>query len=389
MIIIQTLFALCIICIVYTYGLYPLLLKIIQKHGKTYDAPILPDNQLPGVSIIIAAYNEESVIKERIQNCLNCDYPSDKLEIIIASDGSDDQTANLASTFNQEGVVFFDYHERRGKINVLNTTVPQTKFDLLVFSDANTHFEPQALKKLVRHFQNPTIGGVCGCLKFVAIEGSNSGEMEGLYWKFETFLKTVEGRFGALLGANGAIYAIRKKLFVPCPSDTIVDDFVIAMKVLEQGYQMIYDTTAIAFEESAGNVIQEKKRRIRIGAGDFQALGLLRGMLDLRKGFPALAFWSHKVLRWCVPFFMIGAMGTNLFLLNRPLYQITFALQCLFYAAAFLGQILCWAGKKEKVCHLCYYFCSMNLALLLGFVNFMAKTHSVKWERTVRNTTTK
>ena len=380
--VLKIIFWISLFLITYSYVFYPLLLIVLSKFLKSEELKL--HGELPKVSIIIAAYNEEKVIEKRIQNCLSLDYSLDYLEIIVASDGSDDHTNDLVRSFVSSGVRLFDFKQRRGKVNVLNETVPHAKGEIIVFSDANTVFERDALKKLVRHFENPEVGCVCGLLKFISAQGSKTGELEGVYWKFETLLKTVEGRRGSLLGANGAIYAIRKELFVHCPADTIVEDFVLPMKILEKGYKVIYDPQAVAVEETAKHIVQEKQRRIRIGAGDFQALMMLLPMLNPLRGFSALAFWSHKVLRWVAPFFLILTFITNLFLLNDSFYKILFGLQCLFYTCAFLGQVLAWSGIQIKLFSLCYYFVSMNLALLLGFVRFAVGTQQVAWERTER-----
>jgi len=377
----KLLLIICLSAIFYSYILYPILLKIfvrIRPQGAQ------DETYLPFVSIIIAAYNEDKVIEKKVQNCLSLDYPKDSLEIIVASDGSTDRTNDIVRQYAQAGIQLIAYPQRRGKVNVLNSTVPGAKGDIIVFTDANAVFQKDAISKLIRPFSNEKIGCVCGLLKFLSAEGSSSGELEGVYWRYETFLKKREGAMGSLLGANGAIYAIRKELFFACPPDTIVEDFVIPMKILEKGFQVVYDHEAIAYEEAAKHIIQEKGRRIRIGAGDYQALFMLWHMLNPLRGFPALAFWSHKVLRWFAPFFMTGAFMANLFLLSQPLFLGLFIIQCLFYLCAFLGQMLSWIGVSVKILNLCYYFVSMNLALFLGFIRFVTRTQSVAWERTER-----
>lgn len=380
--IIKSSFWLSIFLIGYAYVLYPVLLflfdKLVQRPKFT-----LTEN-LPKVSLIIAAYNEEKVIENRIKNCLELTYPKGHLEIIIASDGSDDGTNEVVRNYSSNGVILFDYSKRNGKVNVLNETIPRAKHDIIVFSDANTFFERDAIKKLVTYFDDPRIGCVCGMVKLLNAEGSKSGELENFYWRFETFLKKIEGARGSLLGANGPIYAIRKELFIPCPSDTIVEDFFIPMKILERGYKVFYAKDAVATEETTKHIIQEKQRRVRIGAGDFQAIFRLLPMLNLWKGLPSFSFWSHKVLRWFTPFFMIFAFSLNLFLLKTAAYQLLFALQCVFYVCTVVGWILNWSGNNIKLFNLCYYFFSMNLSLLLGFVRYIRGTQSVAWARTER-----
>ncbi len=382
MIVMTSIFWISVFLIVYTYGLYPGLLFLLSRGKKRPEPPSVRD--WPGVSILIAAYNEERHIKERVENCLSLDYPRERLEIVIASDGSQDRTGEIVRGITDPRVVLWDYQERRGKVNVLNESVARVKNDLIVFSDANTYFQPDAVKKLVRHFHDPKVGCVCGALRFVNAKGSRTGDLEGAYWRFETMLKEWEGQKGSLLGANGGIYAIQKNLYWTCPPDTIVEDFVIPMKILQQGYEVRYEPEAVAREEAARHIIQEKKRRIRIGVGDYQAIFLLLPLLNPLRGFPALAFFSHKVVRWFVPFFLILAFISNGFLWDQPFYQMTFLLQGAFYGFALIGQALSWSGIQLKMFSLCYYFVSMNLALFLGFVRFLTGGQRVTWERTER-----
>lgn len=372
-----------LVLMVYAYCLYPVLLWLLERLFK---APkFLSNNDCPAVSLIVTAYNEEKVIESRIRNCLALDYPKDKLEIIIASDGSTDKTTEIVQKYASEGVVLHAYSERRGKVNALNETVPRAKHSIVLFSDANTMFTRQAVKKLVPHFADPNVGCVCGGLQFISAQGSTTGELEGIYWRYEIFLKKMEGKRGALLGANGAIFAIRKGLYQPLESDTIIEDFVLPMRILQKGFACLYAPEASAIEEAAHKIVQEKQRRIRIGAGDFQALFRLLPMLNPLRGFPALAFFSHKVLRWLAPFFLIIAFVTNIFLLTSGgVYVFIFILQCVFYLAALAGQLMAHRKKSFKLLSLCYYFVSMNLALFLGFLKFLQGTQSVKWDRTER-----
>lgn len=368
--------------VVYTYFMYPLFLLLWDRLMPRME--FKKNNGLPKVSLIVSAYNEEKVIRSRIENCLSLDYPKENLEVIIASDGSDDGTASIVKEYASKGIRLFDYKDRRGKVNVLNETVSKASYEIMAFSDANTMFKRDALKNLVRHFIDERIGCVCGGLQFVNAHDSKTGELEGFYWRYETMLKKLEGQRGSLLGANGAIYAIRKNLYEVCPEDTVVEDFYIPMKILQKGYLCVYDPQASAIEEATHKIIQEKERRIRIGAGDFQALFRLLPMLNPFKGFPALAFWSHKVLRWFAPFFLIMVFVANVFLIHEPLYSFMFGLQVVFYTMAWIGQILNWSGMHVKFFNLCYYFVSMNLALLLGFFRYVAGKQQVAWDRTER-----
>jgi biofilm PGA synthesis N-glycosyltransferase PgaC len=369
--------------IIYSYVIYPAFLLLWDQVTETR-LQLKTDETVRPVSIIVAAYNEDKVIKSRIENLLSLDYPKDKLEIIIASDGSSDQTAAITKEYEKDGITLFDYKERRGKVNVLNETVQKAKYNIVVFSDANTMFKRDALRKLVTYFADERVGCVVGGLQFVNAKGSSTGELEGVYWRYETVLKKLEGARGSLLGANGAIFGLRKHLFTFLPADTIVEDFVVPMKILENEHYVVYAPEAVAIEEAAHKIIQEKQRRIRIGAGDFQALFRLWPLLNPARGFPALAFWSHKVLRWLGPFFMIIAFLTNLLLIKKPFFKLVFVLQYLFYIFAFLGQVFSRTGKNFKLFSLCYYFVSMNIALFQGFIRYVSGTQSVKWKRTER-----
>ena len=269
-------------------------------------APEIPaDGDLPRISLLIAAYNEESVIEDRVKNALAFDYPKDKLQIVVASDGSEDATSEIVRRYADQGVRLLDYKQRRGKSTVLNSSFAQLSGDIVLMSDANTFTDADAAKKLVRWFSDPEIGAVCG--RLVITDPTSGKNTDGLYWKYETFLKKCESRLGALLGANGAIYAIRRQLYVPIPNNTIVDDFVIPLLAkLKSDCRIIYDAQAVAHEESAPDIRSEFKRRTRIGAGGWQSIGMLWKLLLPRHGWVALAFFSHKVLRWLCPFAMVG-----------------------------------------------------------------------------------
>lgn len=377
----KILFWIVLLLVGYAYLLYPIVLFVLARFKKEI---LQKSDILPGVSIIVSAYNEEVVIEEKIKNCLELDYPKENLEIIIASDGSDDRTNEIVEKYSKRGVVLADYKERRGKAEVLNQTIPTAKNEIIVLSDANTFFRKDALKMLVRNFGDDRVGCVCGEMKFRNSAENKIGELEGFYWKYEVFLKRLEGRRGSLLGANGGIYAIRKRLFERIPANTIIDDFVIPMKILEKEYRVLYEPEAIAYEDTAKGVIQEMTRRVRIGAGDFQSLILTRQLLNPFRGFSAFSFWSHKVLRWFAPFLLIGALFFNAFLVSEKPYLVLFIAQIGFYFAALIGRFLSASHIHIKILGICYYFVSMNIALLVGFFKFLSGTQKVTWERTER-----
>lgn len=384
---IESLFWTALFLIGFSYIGYPLVIWMLARNKSTQqnskEQEPIDTSSLPRVSIIIAAYREEAVILERLNNLARLDYPSSKLEILIGCDGNEDLTGELVNAYGNDQIRLIQFEQRRGKASVLNDCVPQASGEILVFSDANTNMDPQCLKQMVRHFQEESTGCVCGQL---VLEDSETGKnVDGLYWKYENFLKHCETRLGAVLGVNGALYALKKSLYQPIPADTIIDDFLIGMRVHLAEQRLIYDETAFAVEESATSVQAEFKRRIRIGTGAFQSLKHLKGLLHPRYGTIAFAFWSHKLLRWFCPVFMGLAFLCNLFLLNQPLYQATLSLQILFYASAFIGMKLDGSSRLLKLCRVPGMFVQMNLALGIGLFRFLFTRQSGIWERTERS----
>lgn len=386
----QTVFWASLALIVYAYAGYPLIIWLLAK-GKTREPQVSEttepsedsETSLPRVSIVIAAYREEAVILERLNNLARLDYPTDQLEILIGCDGNEDLTGELVSADPNEQIRLIQFEQRRGKSSVLNDCVPEATGEIIVFSDANTEMDPQCIKRLVRHFADETVGCVCGQL---ILEDPETGKnVDGLYWKYENFLKQCETRLGAVLGVNGAIYALRKSLYQPIPPETIIDDFLIGMRVHLAGKQLLYDETAFAREETATSVQAEFKRRVRIGTGAFQSLRHLKGLLSPRYGYLAFAFWSHKLLRWLCPGFMILALLANLCLLNSPVYQVIFVAQALFYLSAFVGLKFSKGGRLLKLCRVPGMFVQMNLALGIGFFRWLAVQQTGTWERTERS----
>ena len=368
----------------YTYAGYPLVVWLLSRWlGRRVEVPVGDDADLPSASLLIAAYNEEAVIEERVRNALAMDYPPAKFEIVVGSDGSSDGTASIVRRSADRGVRLLDYAQRRGKASVLNSAFAELKGEIVLLSDANTHIDPAAARKLVRWFQDPGVGAVCG--RLVLTDPQTGRNVDSLYWKYETFLKRCEGRLGALLGANGAIYAIRRDLFAPIPPETIVDDFVIPLLAkLRTGCAIVYDGEAIAHEETPPDVGSEFHRRSRIGAGGFQSIGMLWRLLDPRRGWVAFTFLSHKVLRWTCPFFLVGMLVSNLLLVGRPFYQNFLFCQLAFYLVSLVGAFVSGKFKALKLVRLATMFTSMNVALLFGFWRWLRGSQKGAWRRTAR-----
>lgn len=379
---IKILFLFFIGLMLFTYIIYTLILIIIRAAARR--VTVRDESFAPNVTMVVAAYNEEKVITKKLENCRALEYFHGKLAILIGSDGSSDKTVALIRTASMPEVSVFDFKERRGKVNVLKDLVSCATGEIIVFSDANTIYKPDALRKLIRHFADKRVGCVCGRLQLKSPDGSVEGEYEGAYWRYESFIKRMEGELGVCLGANGGIYALRKALFPDIPSDTIVEDFVIPMKILERGYKVMYEKDALGYEESSKTISDERKRKIRIGAGAYQSLFLTSPMLNIFRGFPSFAYWSHKVMRWLVPFFMIIILCINMFLLDESLYKNIFLLQVIFYLFTLLGYLLSKVRMHNMLFHLPYYFVAMNLSLFLGFYRFISGQQKVTWQRVER-----
>ncbi|WP_159816937.1 glycosyltransferase family 2 protein [Colwellia sp. 20A7] len=375
--------------IVYSYFIYPLLLIIMSNvkqvvtNNSTVNQTPIENSKLPNVTVIIAAFNEDSCIKARVENLLSLDYPQDKLTIRIGSDGSSDNTAQILESITAENFHAHIFEKNRGKMSVLNDLVESATDEILVMSDANTHFNPDAINELVKHFQNDSVGVVCGELNLVDAESGIN--QDSIYWRYEQVLKFHEAQLGALLGANGAIYAIRKSLYVPLPANTIVDDFQVVMNVSKQKFKTIYDPSAIAIEEVAPNLAEEEGRRIRIGLGNYQAFFKMRWALNPLLGWRFIAYLSHKVCRWFVPHFMVIAFISNIVLLSEPFYQLSMLGQIAFYWVAY------WGIKKQKqdiaintLASLIAFFVSMNVALMRGFIRYFNSNVQGSWQRTSR-----
>ena len=364
-----------------TYFLYPLWLLLLARVRPGLRRVPGGLGVWPTVSLVVAAHDEAGCIGEKLENSLALDYPADRLEVLIGSDGSTDGTDAIVGA-HPDPRVHLSTAPRAGKTSVLNRCIPSARGEVVVLSDANTRIDPGALKALVRHFEDPQVGAVCGRLQLY--NPTRAEYEESAYWKYESWLKALEGKQGAVVGANGGLYAMRRALFTRLPPSTIVDDFVIALRLLDQGYRVLYEPLALASEETTEDYGREFGRRARIAAGNFQSLGLVPGLLSPLRGFPAFAFWSHKVLRWCAPALMLVALAANVLLLEEPFYQVTMAAQVGFYALAVLGSLAVGPSVVRRTAGIAYYFVTMNLAIAVGFWRFLRNSQGAAWERTAR-----
>jgi cellulose synthase/poly-beta-1,6-N-acetylglucosamine synthase-like glycosyltransferase len=371
--------------LVYTYAGYPLLLWLLNAvRRRRADSSGRPEHW-PTVSIILSAYNEEAVIGERMKNLLSLDYPRDRLEILVGSDGSTDRTCEIAKEYQAAWLSPIPFEKRRGKSSVLNDLVSRARGEIVVMTDANTFFHPDAVRELITALRrHPSACAVVGQLDLHApsVAGEN---LDSAYWLYETYLKKLESRFGCVLGANGAIYAFRRERYRPLPPSAIVDDFLIPMLMrLHSGGQVFFVPTARAWETSPERVRDEFHRRVRIGSGDFQALLWTWRLLLPWKGMVALAYLSHKVLRWFGPWFLLTSFIANLWLLDIAFFKILFAGQLLAYGLGIGATLVHPVPVLGRAATGARYFIVLNAALLMGFVRFVSGLARPTWNTTPR-----
>lgn len=372
--------------VVYAYVGYPIVLYLLSNisyPGKK--TGVTGDNGWPTVTLLIAAYNEEKVIGTKIENCLMLDYPMDRLHIWVASDGSSDNTNTIVRKYMATNAnVHLLELPRTGKSGVLNRAMQSVKDKIVVFSDANTEYSHDSLKRLVKPFERPGVGCVSGKLIYRNPGQIISGRGESIYWRYETALKMMESKLGYVAGANGAIYAIKRDLFEPFPHRTINDDFTLSMKIVERGYKSLYEESAIVYEDVAPTMESEFNRHVRDGAGHYIAVVHLLGLLNPVLGLRSFIYWSHRIFRWMVPFLLVLLFVVNIVLLDELIYKSLFILQSIFYLFAIIG----WVGiKKASLPFLIYvpfYFCNLNSALFLGFLRAATNVQKPTWERTER-----
>lgn len=366
--------------IAYTYLLYPLVLAVLTRGIRRGE--LIGGTEMPSVSLIIAAFNEASVIAEKLDNIKLTDYPAEKFEALIGSDGSNDGTKGIVTSRPMKNLAFFDL-PRRGKSATLNALVKEARGEILVFSDANTIYDAGAIKKLAGHFADKKVGCVCGKLLLKEKRGS-AEQGESFYWKFETGIKKMESKLGAVVGANGAIYAVRKELFDPIPEKVINDDFYVSMRTMVKGFKIVYEEEAQAFEYTSGSFTREFKRHVRDGAGHYQVLPLFSGLLNPLAGWPFFCYFSHRVIRWMVPFLMIILLIFNAFLWYNIIYRALGIVQLGVYFLSLAGLVAYFNGHSIRILYIPLYFIAINLALLLGFFKWLTGAVDQKWESTPR-----
>lgn len=384
------LFWILLFIVFYSYLGYPLLLLIFNVYKRIFNKK--DNSQIeykPEITLFVAAYNEADFINQKIANSLNLNYPKDKIQYLWITDGSTDKTPNILSEHNE--FIVLHSNERNGKTGAINRGMQYVKTPIVIFSDANTELNKNAILEIVNQFKNPKVGCVAGEKRIAPQDKDNAvNSGEGFYWKYESFIKKNESIFNSTIGAVGELFAIRANLYEKIESDTILDDFVISLRIAQKGYKIKYTAKAYATERASVNINEELKRKNRIAYGGFQAISRLKGLLNPFKN-PILSFQyiSHKLLRWTlVPLSIISLFFVNFYLsiINswEGVYTYLFYLQVIFYLFVLLGWVLQSKKTRLKVIFAPYYVFIMNLSEIIGFIRFLRKKQTVNWEKAKR-----
>ena len=370
--------------VVYHFLLYPgiiIALARLGRAGRQAEASV----PLPRITMVIAAYNEERVIADKLGNTLAIDYPPELLQVIVVSDGSNDGTAAIAGGFDPQRVVSMHHPDRRGKTAALNRAAERAGGEIIVFSDANNDFSPNALRELVKHFSDPAVGGVCGVKRIKPASDRQATVGDGLYWKYESAIKLAEGRVRTITNADGEIFAIRRALYRALDERIINDDAQITIDIVQKGFRVLYEPAAESREYASISVRDDFFVKVRMVAGGFQTV-----VENWRVLFPpltwfAFTFLSHKVLRWLIPELLIALFVATIALSSTPLYQVLLIAQLAFYATAFYG----WGQTKKgrelpTLIYVPFYFCAMNLAALFGLYRYASGWKTQHWRKAQR-----
>jgi cellulose synthase/poly-beta-1,6-N-acetylglucosamine synthase-like glycosyltransferase len=362
----------------YTYAGYPIFVYVINL---LFPKRVERADFEPNVTVLITAYNEEKDISSKIKNTLELDYPKEKLEILIASDGSTDKTDEIVKEFNAEDVRLFRQDGRVGKTVTQNNAVEQATGEVILFSDATTMYQPDVLHRMMPNFADKTVGCVAGKLIYVDDSRSNIGKGAKSYWNYETFIKESESRACSLIGASGCLYAVRKSAYKPMYAEAC-SDFLIATKIYEQGLRSIYEPTAICTEETNRKAGKELQMRVRVISQTFTDLWRNRQMLNpFHSGFFAIELFSHKLLRYAAPLFLILILiSTAVIAFSSTFFTLVFVLQIAFYAIALFSWFFERNEKSTGVFAIPLYFVLTNLASLVGFCKFLSGERYTPWE---------
>ena len=389
----KILFWICLVICIYTYVGYGVLLYLLvllkrMVKGKPKQMELPEDSQLPDVAFMVCAYNEQDVVEMKMQNIHELDYPKDKLHVVWVTDGSSDNTNEYLKAYPEVEVIYSP--ERRGKTAALNHGLSMVTSDITVMTDANTMVNREAIREIVRCMQDPKVACVAGEKRVMSRhEGEIAAEGEGLYWKYESALKRLDSELYSAMGAAGELNAIRTHLYERMPETALLDDFVMSMRMVEQGYKIAYTSEAYAMEYGSSNLEEESKRKRRIAAGGLRSCWWLRSMMNPFRNFMvAFQFVAHRVLRWSItPIALMALIPLNVALVMMKagtVYTIIWILQILFYLTAFSGYLLEQHGHKNKLLYVPYYFLFMNINVFRGMHYLKTHQGGGTWEKAKR-----
>lgn len=367
--------------IFYTYVGYSLTILLLAQFIRR---PIRTAAIEPRVTYLITAYNEEKNLRAKLEQVLSLDYPHDKLEIIVASDGSTDRTDDIAREFVNRNVRLVRVEGRVGKTETQNRAVREATGEVVIFSDATTFYEKSAIRNIVRNYADPQVGAVSGRYEYQNPTGAPIGFGSVLFWSYENLIKRSQTKIYTISGCCGCIYSVRRELYEPLPAD-IISDLCEPLKILEKGYRIVFEPAAIAFEETTEKTAEEFSMRVRVVTRGMRGLLFMRKLFNpLRFGFVSFQLFSHKVLRWFIPVFLLILFIANLFLLGTSwFYNATFVLQLAFYGAALLGLLIERRGIAFKPITVPLYFVTVNAAAVVAMYRVWKGHKAVTWE-TVR-----
>ena len=398
----QLFLLLCLGIVAYTYLGYGILITLLVKIRTLVKGPrptVNDDTYEPMVTLVMAAYNEMGCLPAKLQNSRELDYPADKLQLLFVTEGSNDGSTAYLEALRLRGdrqIEVLGGDERAGKVAAMNRAITHVKTPIVIFSDANTQLNSRAIRHLVRHFRYDSVGAVAGEKRIEVLDSeSAAGSGEGLYWKYESYLKRKDAQLHTVVGAAGELFAVRTNLYETVEPDTLLDDFIISLRIAGRGYRVEYEPDAYAVERPSFSIDEEKKRKVRIAAGGFQSIMRLLYLLNVaRYGWLTFQYVSHRVLRWAVtPFCLPLIWLANLALLLpvpqtiTPIYVfwlVFFIGQCVFYAAAYLGYRLEHRRIRVKALFVPFYFTFMNVCAILGFLRYWRGNTSGIWEKARR-----
>jgi cellulose synthase/poly-beta-1,6-N-acetylglucosamine synthase-like glycosyltransferase len=387
----EIIFFLFLFLVFYTYIGYGVLLVIMVNLKKLFVPAVKIKNDIyePFVTLFVAAYNEEKYILEKVQNLLDLDYPKEKIQLLFVTDGSNDKSVELLK--NNPNVLLIHQPERFGKVDAINRGMKYVEHPIVIYSDANAMLNSGAIKEIVKHFKDPLVGCVAGEKRIVSKDTDQaSGAGEGIYWKYESLLKQLDYQLFSATGAAGELFSIRTSLHQKVEIDTLLDDFIISMRIVERGFKIAYEPKAYATESSCFSIQEEMKRKIRISAGGLQSIARLYKLLNIFKyGIFSIQYISHRVLRWTItPIALLLLFPLNILLIQQNhnvIYLFSFYFQLLFYSLALLGWYMENRKLKLKFLFIPFYFFFMNYCVFRGFIRFMKNDQTVLWEKALRD----